>query len=911
MRRFVIAVIVLVATLLVNRSPAADAPEKVASVEGITEYRLENGLRLLLYPDNSRPKVTVSMTVFVGSRHEGYGESGMAHLLEHMVFKGTPAHPQVPKALQEHGAQFNGTTSFDRTNYFETLTATDENLEFAIRLEADRLVNSYVGREDLFSEMTVVRNEFERGENSPEGVLSKRIWAAAFEWHNYGKTTIGNRSDIERVPIENLQAFYRKYYQPDNTMVVVAGKFDEAQALDLVHKHFGIIPRPKRKLDQTYTQEPEQDGERLVTLRRVGNVGLVGVAWHIPAAPHPDFPALQILANILDNEPSGPLYKALVQTKQASRVATYARPAHDPSLFFAQAEVPQDQALDEVQKVLISMVEQVGETGVTEEDVQRAKLQYQKYIAQRATDTQQFAISLSDWAAQGDWRLYFLNRDALEKVTADQIKAAAAKYFKRSNRTVGVYIPTEDPERVTVPNTPDVEELVTDYKGREGVAAGEAFDFSPQGIEARVERIEVVPGATAALLPKKSRGSEVYLELNLHYGNDENLKGMTTAAQLLPPLMLGGTKKLSHQQLKDELDRLEATLNASSSGPQGLGTLRFSIHTKKQNLPAVLGLLQQVLREPLLPADELEVLRRERLASLEKARTDPQSLAMQSLSRLLNRYPPEDVRYRPSIDEQIERLSAATLEQVQSLHRDYLGVAQAEISIVGDFDQDACLVVLKETLADWKPKQSYERIAMPVTSLPPGAKEELATPGKANAVYAAGLLLSISDQHHDYPALLLGNFILGGGSLSSRLGDRVRQKEGLSYGVGSSLFALAQDERGQLLVRAICNPQNIEKVETVIHEELTRLLDAGVTAAELEKAQQGYLQQRQVARSNDEAVANQLTDLLHEGRTMAHQEQLDKQIAALTAEDVNAAMKKQIDPKRLVIVTAADRQAAE
>jgi zinc protease len=232
---------------------AADPPGKIASVEGITEYQLDNGLRILLFPDQSQSKVTVNMTVLVGSRQEGYGETGMAHLLEHMVFKGTPRHTNIPKALQEHGAQFNGSTSSDRVNYFETLTASDENLEFAIDLEADRLVNSYIKREDLDSEMTVVRNEFERSENSPAGVLSKRISAAAYHWHNYGKPTIGNRSDIERVPVENLRAFYRNYYQPDNVVLVVAGRFDDAKALNLIQKHFGVIPRPDRKLNPTYT----------------------------------------------------------------------------------------------------------------------------------------------------------------------------------------------------------------------------------------------------------------------------------------------------------------------------------------------------------------------------------------------------------------------------------------------------------------------------------------------------------------------------------------------------------------------------------------------------------------------------------------------------------------------------------
>src|SRR3954465_8797813 len=246
----------MVCVLLIVSSFALGEIKKGATVEGITEYQLDNGLRVLLYPDPSRAKVTVNMTVLVGSRHEGYGETGMAHLLEHMVFKGTPTHPAVPKALQEHGAQWNGTTSDDRTNYFETMPATDENLEFGIALEADRLVNSYVKREDLIAEMTVVRNEFERGENSPEGVLMERINAAAFEWHNYGKSTIGNRSDIERVPIDNLQAFYKKYYQPDNVVLIVAGKFEEARALALVEKYLGSIPKPARKLDQTYTEEP-------------------------------------------------------------------------------------------------------------------------------------------------------------------------------------------------------------------------------------------------------------------------------------------------------------------------------------------------------------------------------------------------------------------------------------------------------------------------------------------------------------------------------------------------------------------------------------------------------------------------------------------------------------------------------
>ena len=252
--------------------------------------------------------MTVNLTALVGSRQEGYGETGMAHLLEHMLFKGTPRHPKIPKELQDRGATFNGSTSSDRVNYFETLPASDENLEFAIDLEADRMVNSYIKGEDLESEMTVVRNEFERGENSPSGVLEQTRHFHRLQLAHHGKPTIGNRTDIERVPVENLRAFYKKYYQPDNIVLVVAGKFELTNALAMVEKHFGPIPRPERKLATTWTEEPPQEGERSVVLRRVGDVSVVAAAYHVPAGPHEDSASLQVLANILSTQPSGRLF---------------------------------------------------------------------------------------------------------------------------------------------------------------------------------------------------------------------------------------------------------------------------------------------------------------------------------------------------------------------------------------------------------------------------------------------------------------------------------------------------------------------------------------------------------------------------------------------------------------------------
>src|SRR5215813_9296916 len=283
--------------------PLPKGIERVTSVEGITEYRLANGLRVLLFSDQSKQTATVNVTYLVGSRHENYGETGMAHLLEHLMFKGAPKHQNIPQELTEHGSRPNGSTTWDRTNYFETFAANDANLEWALDLEADRMVNSFIAKKDLDSEMTVVRNEMEIGENSPFRVSLKRMLGAAYDWHGYSKDTIGAQSDVENVPIDRLQAFYHKYYQPDNAVLMIAGKFDVTKALSLIAKDFGAIPRPTRTLPPIYTVEPTQDGERSVTIRRVGDTQIILAGYHIPAGAHPDCAAIDVISSILGDTP--------------------------------------------------------------------------------------------------------------------------------------------------------------------------------------------------------------------------------------------------------------------------------------------------------------------------------------------------------------------------------------------------------------------------------------------------------------------------------------------------------------------------------------------------------------------------------------------------------------------------------
>jgi len=898
---------------------AGAKPVKVASIEGVSEYRLANGGRVLLFPESSRPTVTVNMTVLVGSRHEGYGESGMAHLLEHMVFKGTPSHPQVPKALRDHGASFNGTTNNDRTNYFETMPATDENLEFGIALECDRLVNSFVKGEDLQSEMTVVRNEFERGENNPGSVLHQRIYATAYEWHNYGKSTIGNRSDIERVPIDNLQAFYKKYYQPDNVVLIVAGKFEEAKALALVEKYLGSIPRPARKLDATYTEEPPQDGERVVTLRRVGAVASAGVAYHVPASSHADWAPLSLLGGIISQAPNGRLYKALVESKLATNASGNSDNSHDPGLFTASASSPPE-ALDAVRDTLVKTLESLGDVPFTEDEVNKAKVRNKRNAEMLQSNSQAMSQALSSASSHGDWRMLFIQRDRIAAVTAADVNRVAKTYFQTPNRTVGLYIPSKESTRLAVPSAPPINLVVKDYKGGSVAAAGEAFDPSPANLDSRI-KIITDGGLKAGLLPKKNRGETVSLVLTLHYGNEESLKGQTTAAGILPGLMMAGTKKHDRQALREELDSLGIRIGTGGGGGGGrrggrgggggagaAGQLTFSVEAKRDTLPKALGLLREIIREPAFPAQEFETSKRRMASMLSSSRTEPAALARNKLSRALSPYLKDDVRYVPTLEETLERAQHVTLEQIKSLYETQIGGSHAQLGVVGDFDPESTLRLVKDMLSGWESNVPYKRIDHKVADNGTGLKEDIVTPDKSNAEYLAGLSFPVADSDPDYPALRIGNFIFGGSTLASRIGDRIRQKDGLSYGATSSFAASSRDPVASVTVTVSTNPVNIDKVTVAVAEELHRFLKDGPTEREIADAKRAFLEAQKVSRTGDAAIAGQIVSNLDTGRTFAFTAAQEKAIAALTPEQVALAFRKHVEPHRLVVIRAGDFQ---
>lgn len=880
--------------------------QPITSVEGITEYQLDNGLQVLLFPDQTKETVTVNVTYHVGSKHENYGETGMAHLLEHLVFKGTPKHPDIPSELSSHGARPNGSTWTDRTNYFETFSATEENIEWALDMEADRMVNSFIAKADLDSEMTVVRNELERGENSPFRVTLERIMSSAYTWHNYGKSTIGARSDLENVPIDRLQAFYRKYYQPDNATLIVAGKFDNDEMLKRIMKYFGPISKPDRILAKTYTEEPAQDGEKNITVRRVGDVQLFMAAYHIPAGSHPDYAAIDVLSQVLGDTPSGRLHKQLVEKKLASRAFASNFQWRDPGVAIFGIQVDKEGDLTASSQQMLAVLEDISVRGITDEEVERVKRNMLKNIELSFNSSERFALNLSEWLGMGDWRLFFMHRDRVEKVTTADVQRVAEAYLQTNNRTAGRFIPTEKPERIAIPMVTDIAQMLEGYIGKPAIAQGENFEPSFDNIDKRTEIVKLDNGVGISLLPKKTRGETVVVSIQLGLGDEHSLIGMRATGSAVGAMLMRGTTDLSREQLQIEFDKLKANVHVGASA----STAYAKVTTTRENLRPVLQLIATVFKSPAFDKDEFDQYKSTLEVDIEQNLQDPQQLAFREYARKQNPFPQDHPLYQPTLEQELAAVKALKHSDLKKFHQRFYGANHMQVGLIGDFEKSDIVPELDSIFGQWESKRDYQRIPHAYQRVDTNTTN-FDTPDKENAVFLATMAMPIGDNSDDAAALELGNYIFGGGFLNSRLATRLRQQDGLSYSVRSVISQSPFDDRTSIVAFAICAPQNLSRVEQGFKDELSRMLDTGFTETELIAAKSGLLQSKQVGRAQDSELVEVQVNHLELERSMQWNKAYEERLAALTTEDVKAVMNKYLKVGDFSLIKAGDMSKIE
>lgn len=872
---------------------------RVQSVEGITEYHLANGLQVLLIPDDSKPTTTVNMTYRVGSRHENYGETGMAHLLEHLLFKGTPTTRNALAEFTKRGLNANGSTWFDRTNYFASFATNDDNLKWYLSWQADAMVNSFIARKDLDTEMTVVRNEMEMGENSPERILFEKTLATMYQWHNYGKNTIGARTDVENVDIPRLQAFYRNYYQPDNATLIIAGKFEPAKALLWVAQSFGKLKKPSRKLSTQYTLDPVQDGERGVTLRRVGGVPLLMAAYHVPAAAHPDFAAIEVLTQILGDTPSGRLHKRLTAKQLAAGTYAFSQGLAEPGFAIFGAQLAPGLDVEKARDELLSTVESIAQKPIVEEELKRAKGQWLKAWEQAFTNPETVGVSLSESVAQGDWRLFFLLRDRVRDVTLSAVQRVAVERFLPSNRTLGTYLPVDAPLRAPAPSKPDLAAELRTFTPQAAAAAVQAFDTTPANIDRLTQRFEM-GGLKVALLPKGARGGAVNALLTLRFGDEKTLFGQGEVPEFVATMLDKGTATMSRQQIQDKLDALKTEMRISGGG----GVVTVSLMSRRDTLPEAILLAGEVLRRPSFPPDVLDELKRAALADIEQQRKEPEALADNAVSRAMNPYPRGDVRYASSFDDMVADVNAVTVDRLKAFHERFYSAARGEFGAAGDMEVNAVRAALDQALGGWKGGEPYTRVPRPIAEVKP-QRLQLVAPDKQNATLLVRQSMPLYDLDPDYPALMMANYLLGTGG-QSRLWKRIRESEGLSYDVRTGIMWNSHEPHSMWQGSAIFAPQNLAKVEFGFREELAKALKDGFGQQELAEGKRGLLAFRRLSRAQDRNLAAALATNLDLNRTFAVSARVDDALEKLSLEQVNAALRKYVKPESFVTAVSGD-----
>lgn len=907
---FLIISMYLLATGVIMGKVSVDGFKYIKSSEGIDEYNLlSNGLTVLLMEDHSAPVATLMVTYHVGSRNEAIGYTGSTHILEHMMFKGSKNYNKemgtpIWTVLQNVGAQINATTWMDRTNYFELLPS--EYLERAISIEADRMRNAFIRDDDRQAEMTVVRNEFERGENDPFSALDKNIWATAYQAHPYHHSTIGWKEDIENVPTERLKTFYDTFYWPNNATVTIIGDFKSADALNLVKTHFGQLTRSPQEIPPMYTQEPKQEGPRRVVVRRVGQSPIVGIAFKTPEGRNEDTYPIQILSNILGGGKSSRLYKSVVDKGLATSLFMWDFPFHDNGLFAVYAFLVPGTDPAEVEKIILAEIENVKTNGVTRDEVARAKAQIRADEAFSRDGSYSVASRLNDAIALGDWTFYTTFSKRINRVTEKDVQRVANKYLQEDQSTTGTFIPLDN-NRQSDGGSAKIEAPAvhsplnwrpegTEEPGNPALSLSPAKNSGTASIAGQVSEKEILKGLKLYTM-KASVEDVVTIAGSLIGGDEFSPAANPKIADLTASMLDQGTTKQDKFSISEKLESVGADLSFSSSRYH----VNFNIRCLRKDVPLVIELLAEQLRDPAFKESDLETLKKRYVGSLKRAKENTRNQAQGEFLRTL--YPVGHPNYQPTIDEEIAQVESITTDDLKAFHKSNYGLGSMIVVAVGDVDERLLSMSLKNEFKNWN-----------TSSLKIEAPKQRANTAKSRTDYVTiadktstdtffGQAIGIDRNNEDYYPLMIGVYVLGG-NFSARLMQTVRDEQGLTYGIGASVRGVDFGADGYWYAWGTFAPELLAKGKTATIEQIRKWASEGITQEELDGKKTTITGSYKVGLATTRGKANQILTSLEWGRPIDFLDRYPDIINAITLDQVNSAIAKYIKPDKLVTISA-------
>ncbi|WP_028994728.1 M16 family metallopeptidase [Azonexus hydrophilus] len=876
---------------------AASPWQPEARAGGFSSYRLNNGFRLILAPFPDAPTTRVELLVKTGSKHEGYGETGMAHLLEHMLFKGAGRHHDLKQALTALGATWNGTTNTDRTNYFATVRAEPEKVDELIRIEADRFLRPTFSAADLASEMTVVRNELERNDNNPGSLVARALQRQSFFWHGYGRPTIGARSDIENAPFAALQAFHHRHYRPDNAVLIVTGKFDAARVLDLVGQLFAPAQNPPGPPPATWTREEAERLRQRAEIYRESGSTVAAVAWLLPGASDRQTLAVDLALPALCADSWGSLRRTLVDEKRlALGAACVVQDRPEYSLLIANVSHDKDADAATLAAALREAVDHFARHGIDAAQLKRVRTSRLRQFDRARLSPETTASALSGAEVAGDWRLFFVERDIVATLTLDEINAAL-RHWIAGVAPAEVLLHHGPPPRTPEPPAAVPGRMLVEAHGKRDwpvpTLAIDPLPKSPAELGTATVAIPLAdPSAKAALISRRTQDGRARLVIANDFGDSESLRGRQTACRVAGSLLAEGGAGIE----RSELGRKLATLQAQAS--QSLG--RISLTAPPAKLGPALELLLAVRRQPTLPEAAFERIRAMEIASLEASQKHPGELASRQAMLRFNNYSPEHPNRPRTVAEQLAELRALSLDDVRRCIADFGGRSQLRIAAVGDLDEAAVQGFWQSLQSLPQATLPYARIAQPTAPMQVDTDAIVVALGPFPNADVVGLSqLPLRDDDEDYLPLALAVRLLGGDA-SSRLRVRVREQEGLAYSVNAALAANPFDARARLTITASVASDQAERAREILREELARALAEGFSEQEVAAGIARWQESRRRTLQAETTYADRLAAMLQTGRDVTWDVAHDARIAELTAAGVNAALRRHLGQAPIV-----------
>ena len=920
-------------------------------IKNVCEYTMENGLKVVLCENRTAPVVTFLVLYKVGSRNEGVGYTGATHFLEHMLFKGTKKHNAdkgngIDDLLTQIGAYWNATTWFDRTSYFEIVPR--EFFDLCTELEADRMRNLMLRQSDRDSEMSVVRNELERGENYPEEALEKELYAVAFREHPYHHPTIGWRSDVEGVPLDRLRKFYDTYYWPNNSTVVVLGDFKKEDALATIQKHFGKIKSSPEPIPQVYTTEPAQEGERRFEICRAGDLPRVWMGFHVPEASHEHNYTLAAIRHILGStyERSTRLYKALIETGLAVDVFCRHDELRDPGLFIIGASLNPGVKMKKVEDAILSEIEKLATDSVTDAELNRVKSANRKGTILAMADPSSLAFLLGEAESKADWKWLMRYDDRFEEISREDVKEVTATYFTRTNRTVGYFKPMQmfldevrekengngkasiesdadldvmeeedeenladiavkDPVPVEVERQVGAFEIEKEELERLLAEAPKAkkVRFSKDGtgeksFEERVRVKSLANGMKVLLMQNPGTGS-VGIALNIKAGNYFTKDLPSHQAELMGELLSRGSEGFDKVHIAEALENMGI--------PSGLEfsvdnyRLGLATYVVQEDFNEYLDLLNDALRRPLLAESELDKLKVELSSKIIEGANNTRSAAWNGMKRSL--YKADHPFYEKLPSEQIEELLAVKSADLHAVHQKLLSPASAILSIVGDIDLDGAFAEIEKRFSDWTGGEASP-VVIPETALL-GKRRffDINVPDKSSADIILSHPTTLRRTDKDFYSARIANAALGQDTITSRLGTVVRDRAGLTYGI-YSMYSDTAFGGSPWSVLLTVNPSNIEKALRLVDEVLGDYISRGISPQELSKETGRAVGSFKVGLSSSMGIARVLAELEFLRLGVKELDMLANRYLSVTKKSADAAMQKHFHPESFTTVIA-------